>query len=227
MSTLTLPNTLTPGTLEDIGDVQENFTAIGTLVNGGLDGANLAQVVSEQLAVSAPNYPRRAPAIAGATESVALASSTYTRIVRVSTIIVPTGGFLHVSFLATAFLFTGSAAVISFAVQLNGVTARSRFGVTSGASTGLMEKTGVAIPAASGNATWAQLFTDPTVDIGLGAVVSSLDGPGGMTTTRPVGAFIPIVVNPGSYTVDVIGRLDSGPTITVSDWRAYVRTEAF
>lgn len=42
MTTLSVPNTLTPGTPEDISDVEDNFTAIETWANGNIDATNLA-----------------------------------------------------------------------------------------------------------------------------------------------------------------------------------------
>lgn len=42
MTLITLPNTLTPGTTENVTHVQENDAAIVTVVNGNLDATNLA-----------------------------------------------------------------------------------------------------------------------------------------------------------------------------------------
>ena len=55
MAVLTIPNTFTDGTLTVAADVNANFTAIGSAINGGLDTSNLsasAGIVGSQLASS-------------------------------------------------------------------------------------------------------------------------------------------------------------------------------
>lgn len=223
MTALTIPNTLTPGTLEDVGDVQENFVAIRSLVNGGLDGTNLTQTTDEALSLSGTNAPRRAAQSRplSSTEAVAL-TSTYQRLIRAPAVVMPTGGLLHVSAMGT--MDVVSAATWRLCVQINGVIARSRFGVASGASGGLMERT---MSTTGANTLW---YTDIS-DIGLGQVDGGvgelpLDPSFG---TRPMGAFVPIVVGAGSYVVDMMGVMDAGATFACvnTDAIVYVRTEGF
>lgn len=229
MTALTLPNTLTPGTFEDVGDVQENFDALRSLVNGGLDGANLSQAAGEALAVSGANIPRRGAqnAILNSSQYVTL-TAAYQRLVRAPTVVMPSAGLLHVS--AMGILAAGSTATWSICLQLNGVIARSRFGVApaSGVSVGLMERTGMTLGPAISSTLW---FTD-TGDTGWGSLFAPPpDTPAGtspFTATRMLTAFVPIVAGPGSYVVDVLARHDTGATvITNFDASIYVRTEAF
>lgn len=221
MSALTIPKTLRPGDFENVNDVTDNFTAIRTLVNGGLDGDNLSQATDEALSLSGTNYPRR-----GRTElhllSVSL-GATYTTVIRAPTVVIPTGGILHVSMTCWASITLSTTQVISYAIRLNGTTARSRFGVASGASGGLMEVTGLSL-ASPGTPTGALLYTDIT-DISLGSTVST-NGSGAIDT-QPTGAFVPIVVTPGAYVVDLVARVDSGTDVLFSQGALRVRTEGF
>lgn len=224
MATLTLPNTLTPGTFEDVGDVQENFVAIRSLVNGGLDGDNVSQATGEALSLSATNYPRRGRAALSLLDVGV--GATYTQIIRAPAVVMPAAGILHVSMTCWAVVTGGTTQVISYAIRLNGATARSRFGVApaSGASTGLMEITGLSI-ASPGTPTAALLFTD-TTDTGLGSLIST-NGTGGAVDAQPAPAFAPIVVSAGACVVDLVARVDSGTDVLFYQGALRVRTEAF
>jgi hypothetical protein len=222
VSTLTLPKTLTPGTYENVGDVQDNFTAIKTLVNGGLDGDNLAQASAEALAVSATNVPRRG--LGTNVAGVVVSSPTYTQLLRAPVVVMPSVGILHVSMLMATLLPATTSATISYAIQLNGTTARSRFGVASGASSGLLEVTGLSL-AYLGTPSGAMLFTDNN-DVGLGSLVSTFGYPAG-DQTQPVGVFVPIAVAAGAYVVDVVGRMDTGASVLFRNGSLRVRAEGF
>lgn len=221
MTLLTLPKTLTPGTFENVGDVQDNFTAIKTLVNGGLDGDNLAQASAEALGVSATNNVRRG---LGSTSLLDISSSVYVQLLRAPTVVMPTVGILHVSMLTACSVVLGTGALISYAVRLNGITARSRFGVASGVSGGLMEVTGLGI-ISPGTVTGGILYTDNN-DAGLGALLST-NGTGSTIQTQPVGVFVPIAVSAGSYVVDVVARVDSGSDVLFNSGSLRVRAEGF
>ena len=224
MSVLVPPNTLTPGTFEDVGDAQENFDAIQALVNGGLDGANLLPVTADQLSVSSTNNLRRgAGSVVGLSVPV---GSAYTLIMRAPTVVMPVSGVLHISALAITVVASGTAQSISFAIRLNGVTARSRFGVApaSGVSSGLMEITGLAVTS-FGSPTGAALYTD-TVDSGLSALVST-NGVATGITTQPTGVFVPVSVAAGSYVVDFVARVDTGTSLAFTEGSLRVKTEAF
>lgn len=138
MALLTLPATLAPGS--DAEDIQANFVATRAVVNGGLDGTNLSPATAETVGTSATNAARR-----GITTSLSdtLLTSSYTVVSRAPTVTVPANGILHVSLIG--FLQAAFGGTASFAIQCNGVTVRSRFGVASGASSGLMEVLTVAV----------------------------------------------------------------------------------
>lgn len=228
MPSLVLPNTLTPGAYEDVGDVQENFTAIRSLVNGGLDGTNLSQTAGEQLGVSATNYPRRSSVSWLGT--VPVTSSTYTQIGRAPVVTMPTAGVLHVALWTWCRDTPGTGGTVSVCVQLNGVTARSRFGVApaSGVSSGRMELVGFGVPATTGHSLGAYVLVhSDTTDTGLNYLASSNVGPVDNTAAgHPVGAFVPITVGPGNYVVDFMARADTGgPYYFVGSM--FTKTEAF
>lgn len=225
MPPLVLPNTLTPGTFEDIGDVSENFAAISTLVNGNLNGANLSQATGEALSVSGTNIPRRGSETfpLDSTQTVVL-TGTYQRLKRAPTVVMPSGGLLHVAAFGEMQLL--NAVTWRLCVQLNGVIAKSRFGTApaSGVSVGLMER--IMSTSASSATIW---YTEAN-DTGLG----SLDSPFGYPDSpafkdRMLTAFVPIVVGPGSFVVDICGRMDAGPPLAAvnTDAVIYVKTEAF
>jgi hypothetical protein len=223
MSALTLPKTLRPGDFENVNDVTDNFTAIRTLVNGGLDGANLTQATGEALSATATNTPRRAMQSRplDSTEAKVL-NGTYQRLIRAPAVVMPTGGLLHVSAMGIMDVF--GAVTWRLCIQLNGVIVRSRFGVASGASGGLMERT---MSTAGSTTLW---YTDIS-DVGLGQVDATagelpLEASFG---SRPIGAFVPIAVGPGSFVVDVLAIQDAGPALAATNAAAviYVRTEGF
>lgn len=225
MPPLVLPSTLTPGTFENVNDVSANFTALRTLVNGGLDGANLSQSTGEALSVSGTNIPRRGAETFGLdpTQTVVL-TGTYQRLKRAPTVVMPTGGLLHVA--AFGEMQIMNAVTWRLCVQLNGVIAKSRFGTApaSGASVGLMER--VMSTASSTMTLW---YTDPG-DTGLGSLDSLLGYPDSPAyRDRMLTAFIPIVVGPGSFVVDVCARQDAGPALVSVNVDAiiFVKTEAF
>lgn len=200
MTLLTLPNTLTPGTFEDVNDVQENFVAVRTLVNGNLDGDNLAQATAESLSVAASNVPRRGRA--PSTSAATITTSMYTLVARCPTVVMPTSGILHVSLWARCALAGYTAGTAVVAVQLNGVTARSRFGVVAVESGGLMELT----VNLAGSRPDALVITAP-VDAGLSSLLSADSDPfDDQPNGHPVGPAIPLVVNAGAYTVDLVAK---------------------
>jgi hypothetical protein len=208
MTLLTLPNTLVPGAYEDVGDVQENFVATRAIVNGGIDGENLSATTSEYLGLSATNYPRR-----GDGDTVpglgAITGTTYTPILRCGPVVMPTAGILHVSLWMPISMVAYTGGTASFALQLNGTTIRSRFGVASAGSGGLMELTAT-LPTPGGVGTsipGAVLYTD-LVDVGLGILTSSDGLPSNETTFgHPGGAPLPVAVNAGSYVIDLVGKV--------------------
>lgn len=226
MALLTLPNTLTPGTFEDVGDVQENFAAVRSLINGSLDGDNLSQASGEALSVSSTNAPRRGrtPSAAG----LSITSSTYVLAARCPTVVMPTSGLLHVSLWARAALAGFTAGTVMFAVQLNGVTARSRFGVLAAESGGLMELT---ISLMAGARPDANLVT-ANVDAGLTSLFSADTDPvDDQSNGHALGAPVPIAANAGAYTVDLVAKVGTA-TGFFTDFGSIrghftVRTEAF
>lgn len=208
MTSLTLPKILTPGALENVDDVTSNFTAVRTLMNGGLDGDNLSQATGEALAVPATNLPRRAQGTLVSGGSYVL-TTTYGVVARCPAVVMPTTGLLHISLWATMSLVAYAPGTVAVAIQLNGVTARSRFGVASGASGGLMELTGISLPAPVGPITNGIVYTQPG-DTGLAATVSTngffVDD---YAAGHPLGTSIPLAVNAGSYVVDLVAKLET------------------
>lgn len=230
MTSLTLPKTLTPGALENVDDVTSNFTAVRTLMNGGLDGDNLSQATSEAISASSSNIPRRAKGylfLSGAT----VTTTTYVPVFRCPTIVVPVAGLLHISLWMRISLAGYSPGTVAVAIQLNGVTVRSRFGVASGASGGLMEQTGISLPAPVSGFTGGVVYTQPG-DTSLASTVSTNGFPADpFTTGFPMGTAIPVAVNAGSYVVDLVAKLETatGLNLVLSDSAPSftVRTEAF
>lgn len=221
MSTLTLPRTLVPGAFENVNDVQDNFVAIRTLVNGGLDGDNFSQASAEALGVGATNAVRHG---LGSTLLLNVTTGSYVQLLRAPVVVMPTVGILHVSFLVAVVVSLGTSSLISYAVRLNGTTAKSRFGSVSGASTGLMEVTGLGVTS-TGSPTGGVLYTGNT-DNGLDALLST-NGTGAAQQTQPVGVPVPIAVAAGSYVVDVVAKVDSGADVFFSNGKLYVKAEGF
>lgn len=230
MTSLTLPKPLTPGTLENVDDVTSNFTAIRTLMNGGLDGDNLSQATGEALAVPATNLPRRAKGAIVSGGAFVL-SPTYGVVARCPTVVVPTAGLLHITLWAGVSLAGYSPGTVAIAIQLNGVIARSRFGVASGASSGLMELTGISLPAPVGPLTGGVFYTQPG-DTGLASTIST-NGlyADSYSSGFPMGTTIPVVVNAGAYVVDFVAKLETatGMFVQLSSGAPSftVRVEAF
>lgn len=221
MSTLTLPRTLVPGAFENVNDVQDNFVAIRTLVNGGLDGDNFSQATAEAVSASATNASRHG---LGSTLLLNVTTGSYVQLLRAPVVVMPTVGILHVSMFVTVTVSPSTTRLISYAIRLNGTTAKSRFGAVSAASGGLMEVTGLGITS-PGTPTGGILYTGNT-DNGLDALLST-NGGGATQQTQPVGVFVPIAVAAGSYVVDVVAKVDSGDDVGFANGKLWVKAEGF
>lgn len=230
---LTLPNTLQPGTYEDANALMTNFTAVKNYLNGSLDGSTPTTTAAAQLALDSSTIERRAmnaPLTAGGSTTV----GTHSVLARASAITMPSAGVLWVA--AAAFMDCTVETLLgngtyTYMIRLNGVTVKSRFGTApaSGVSGGLLQVTDVHAPL---DGSRYLVYTDDS-DAGL-SIMYSADGSTGEPTSRILSAFIPISVDSGVYTVDLVQRVDtfspgvwdqSGDIITAP--RIYVKSEAF
>lgn len=229
MPTVTLPNTIAVGTPRDVTKVQANFIALRDAINGTLDGDNFSTATRQALSLTDSSNVRRGHSLIATSESVAgLSYAALTTPDRVSSIVVPTNGVLHVSYWAVMTKTAGgSAETGAFGLFLNGTQVKSRFGSApaSGASAGLFEY--ATVFSGFGATVSAAIFTDDN-DAGTNILVSGNGGPVDDTTNGHAnGAFIPIQVAAGTYTVEMRFKKTSGATITVANRRLLVKAEAY
>lgn len=235
MSTLTYTNVLVANVPEDVTKVQQNFVDARTVLNGGLDADNVSTATAQNLGLTttaaAPGgaVVRRGKSIIATSEAIAGTSyAALTTPDRVASIVVPTGGLLWVSYWAILTKTVGGAGeTASIGLFLGGNQAKSRFGTApaSGASAGNFGIDGLF--SAGGVTTAAVAYTD-NVDAGMGTLLSTSGSPvDDLTNGHPIGAFVPVVVTPGTYTVEFRFKKTAGTVCTVSNRRMYCRVEAF
>ena len=224
MSDVSLPRTISPGVLASW--VQENDEALRDGMNGELDGDNLTTSARQRVGLNDStttraglSYIATSEAIAGTTLA-ALATPD-----RVTNVVVATSGLLFVSVWARLLKTVGNASeTASVGLFLNGTQVKSQFGAVGSGSTGLFGTTGI-IPSALVNSE-AAAFTSDT-DTGMASLLSTAGSAVDNTTAgHPVGVFVPIVVAPGTYTVELRWAKVAG-AIAVSDRRLYVESRTF
>lgn len=220
--------TIATGGQRNASQLQSNFTDIRSVVNGGLDADNLSTATGQALALSQTGAVRRGKSIIATSESIAGTSyAALTTPDSVASIVVPTNGVLWVSFWCQMTKSVGGASeTASVGLFLGANQARSRFGVApaSGVSGGLFETTvfSTFVPSAS-----AAVFTD-YVDSAMANLPSGSGAPADDTTNgHPVGAFVPIAVTAGTYTVQMRFKKTAGATVAVATRRLFVKAEAY
>jgi hypothetical protein len=220
--------TLTAGTTENVAQVQSNFVDIRTVLNGNIDETNLTSATKNALGLSDSGTVRRGRSVIATSEAIAGTSyAALTTPDRVSSVVVPSNAVLWVSYWCQMIKTVGGASeTASVGLFLNGTQVKSRFGTApaSGASGGLFETAG---QLAAASTISAAVFTD-YVDSGMAGTASTSGAPADDTTNgHPVGAFVPVVVAAGTYTVDVRFKKTAGATVSVSTRRLYVKAEAY
>lgn len=213
MTSVNLPNRPIGTDARSIAAILANFDAVLAAVNGGIDGDNLVSTVAQQLGLSSSSVVRRGKSIVNTAESVT--GSPHAVLAtpdRVSNIVVPSGGLLLVSFWAqiVSSSATGTARIYLNNNPVSNVNGPADGQVNSSIANGIL----VTSPAPN----WAglgglSLYGDSTVSDDL-------------TNGHPVGEFLPIVVNPGTYTVEMRYEKTAG-TVTLSNRKLYVKAEAF
>lgn len=228
MTTLTYTNTLVAGTVENVTAVQQNFVDARTVLNGNIDGDNMTAATKNAIALSDTSVIRRGKSIIATSETIAGTSyATLTTPDRISSLVVPTNAVVWVSYWCAVNKSAG-ATTDTFAAGLffGANEVRSRFGVAAaGVSGGLMEAAGVTSGTAAPLLT--NVFTDYT-DAGWNTLSSAATLPVDDTTNgHPVGAFIPITIAAGTYTLEVRFKKLAGATCAVSARRFYAKVEAY
>lgn len=229
MTTLAYTNTLTAGQPENVSQVQQNFVDARTVLNGGIDGANLSTAAKDAIGLSDATTVRRGKSIIATTENIAGAGyATLTTPDRVASLVVPANAVVWVSYWCEFLKTAGGAGESGSAGLFFGANqVKSRFGVlpASGVSAGLFEAAIVLGGVAAGQA--AVVFTD-FVDAGMAALISATGEPVDDTTNgHPVGAFVPVVVAAGTYTIEMRFKKTAGATVAISKRRLYCKVEAF
>jgi hypothetical protein len=146
---------------------------------------------------------------------------------RISNLVVPAGGVLLVSlWLLLEKNGGGTGETASVLLYLNGVQVRSRFGsAPPGVSAGVFGLTG--LTSGYFPTTDAVVSTDVS-DAGLGVMLSGNGGPGVVGASGKIGGmFVPIEVDPGTYTLEVRYGRSAGFAGTVSNRRLRARVESF
>lgn len=227
MSDLSLTNTLTGGTTEDVGDVQENFQDVVDWANGNIDGDNLTAAANQALGLNETGTVRRGKSIIATEEGrTNTAYGTLTTPDRVQNIVLPTDGLIRVWFqamwkesvdaAARAAIFVGSnqqtLAVANVAapavIEAQCMMASNTYGPLSSSFFGLHGgPAGTSATAYTGDVTTGQAI-------------------GGTYSTTTVGGPVDIFVAAGTYTISVQFKASSG-TVTVKNRRLLVATEAF
>lgn len=230
MTTLAYTNTLVAGTPENVASVQQNFVDARTVLNGNIDGDNMTAATKNAIALNDSTVIRRGKSIIATSEAIAgVGYAVLTTPDRISSLVVPANAVVWVSYWCAVNKSAGGTADTFAAGLFFGANeVRSRFGVSAGAglvSGGLMEAAGVTTGTAApllGN-----VFTDYT-DAGWNTLFSAATLPVDDTTNgHPVGAFVPITIAAGTYTLEVRFKKTAGTTAAVSARRFYAKVETF
>lgn len=233
MTTLAYTNTLTAGQPENVSQVQQNFVDARTVLNGGLDGDNVSTATAQALGLTttaaAPGGAavRRGKSIIATAENIAGTSyATLTTPDRVASLVVPSNAIVWVSFWCELLKTVGGAGESgSVGLFFGANQVKSRFGTApaSGVSGGLFE--GLTLLSGAGTPQACIAFTD-YVDPGISSLTSSSGEPVDDTTNgHPVGAFVPLVIAAGTYTVEMRFKKTAGATVAVSKRRLYCKVE--
>lgn len=228
MSDLTVTNTLTAGTPENVGDVQENFTDVVTWANGNIDSDNFTATTNQTLGLSETGTSRRGKSII-ATEQTTT-STTYTTLTtpdRVQNIVLPTDGLLCVAFQGMwkeSVVSTARAAIFVGATQLKIANDRTNaVPIVQEAALGVANQYKALSTTASGLNGAAGDATGYTGDVTTGQVVGvAINASSSTVASGP--CYIHAAA--GTYTVSVQFKVSSG-TFTAKERKLWVWTQGF
>jgi hypothetical protein len=229
MTTLAYSTSLVGNTNENVANVQTMFNDARTVINGSLDADNLTAATRNALALTDATTVRRGKSIIATSESIAgTGYAALTTPDRVASVVIASNTLLLVSYWCMMTKSVGGTAeTASVGLFLSGTQVKSRFGTlpASGVSEGFFQAarifTGVASSAA------AVAYTE-IADSSMSYLASGSGGAADDTTNgHAVGAFVPIIVAAGTYTVEMRFLKTAGATVAVSNRRLYVKAETF
>lgn len=219
MPLATLPKTITPGTPENASDVQSNDAALLAALNGQLDGDNLTAAAARAAGISDSTNIRRGSSIIATSESITNAAyAVLTTPDRVSNIVVPSAGILHVSLWAMVTKAVGtagdniSAAIFIGANQAKGIISSVAETTVGGGVAGGM--TGL-------------VYTGVTTTVPDIQGQNSVGAADDTATGHLVGLFIPFVVNAGTYTIEVRWKRSGATAFTALNRKLYVEAKSY
>lgn len=224
MTSVNLPNRPIGTDARSIAAILANFDAVLAAVNGGIDGDNLAPSVARAVGVSDSSVVRRGSALIAASESITNSSfATLATPDQVANIVVPTNGILLVSYWARVEKTAGASGDgCSVGVYLGNNPVRDIDGHSSA-----QMSTGTVCSGSSANV--AKVFTGTNPSVGYGALLNFQNSAVVDDTTNGhvIGMFVPIIVAPGTYTVNVKYQKIGSPTMAAANRRLYVEAKSY
>lgn len=225
MSELPLTNTLTPGTNEDVADVQENFQDVLDWANGNIDGDNFTAATNQALGLNETGTVRRGKSIISTEETTTSASYTLlTTPDRVSNVVLPTDGLIAIAFQGMwkeTNNNTARAAIFIGATQMKGSLANTAAPNVLEAAINSTVNNYASIGSFGGGLTTATNTTAYTGDVTTGQVV----GVNALTVAGTQGVCY-VFAAAGTYTVSVQYKTSAG-TASVKNRKLWVWTQAF
>lgn len=218
MTQLTLTNTLTAGTPENVNQVQQNFTDVTTWANANVDQDNMTSTFLDKIGVTKSGTVRRGEThVAGAETRTNAAYGSLTTPDQVSSVVLPSNGLIVVGYQAiwqNSTAGNGRAAIFIGANQLKAASA-------TGAA---------AVQEALGSATIND--DDPLATTSLGLATSAGAGAATEVTTGQVlgtasfGGPTYVFASAGTYTISVQFKSAAG-SVTVKNRHLWVWTMGF
>jgi hypothetical protein len=227
VSDLVIPNTLTPGTPEDVSDVQDNFTAVTTWANGNIDGDNLTTATNQALGLNETGTVRRGKSIIATEQSTT--STSYTTLTtpdRVQNVVLPTDGLIFVALqamwkesvnaAARAAIFVGSDQLkVAASNTANPAVQEAQCQMAADTYGNL-----VAYPAGLSGGAAGTVATGYVADVTTGQAVGTAFAAG------EAFGFTTIFAAAGTYTISIQFKTSSG-TLTAKNRKLWVWTQAF
>lgn len=225
MALATIPNRPIGSDARSIAAMLANFDAITGQLNGNVDGNNLSLGTRQALGVSDTTAIRRGSSIIMTSEAPTTSLAVLATPDRVSNIVLASAGLIKVSYVAFGNKTVGTGAnLYNMEFRLNALQPYGQAGGGMSTQFGKFAiSSGTAAPrhhiiATSGGAEDGMLITD------VGAVGTPTDSP---VNGRVVGAFVPVTVPAGTYTVEVRWQRDAATTVGIFARRLYVEAVAF
>lgn len=231
MSNIVFPNTLAPGTPEDITDVDGNLQAIRAVVNGLLDGANvqdgtlgvdeISAAFAAFLGVSNGGVVRRGKSIVATEEGRTNAAfGLLTTPDRVSSVVLPTDGLIRITFHALA---KQSAATAQAALFLGANQLKRSVGGAGGAPANQAAALGGTNRYQAVHSGGGGLYAVATggTDESTVATGQIIGGDAG------IGGSVVVFAAAGTYDVSVQWLCSGGGTVTAKERKLLVETVGF